>query len=452
MIDVLMIALQFAPVQTTGAFRSLEFVKRLPSLGIRPTVLTIDPEQASVIWGSKINPDLSTGLPKVVDIRFLREPRVLANETKAAQLWRMLTSFNDTFEFRFAPSLDAALAELSKEERRFAAVYASAPPFGSTMLGKRAAKALGLPYILDMRDAWAQWSPSPSISRLHYARKQRDEARVFAAADAIVGVTPELTNLFAASHPSLPRERFRTIPNGISGVADLPEAAEWCDDAATIDIGYVGNFYWTPPKRPSLRAPHRYLQYDPGTEDWSYRSPLPFFRAWAALDKLAPEIGNRFRFHHVGNTPDWLMSMAEEHGVANRCNNYGQLPRHGIADFLGRMTGLLGTSMKRIGGLDYCLASKSFEYLASGKPTLAFVCSGTQKRFFEEVGGAMILDPDDPWGAASQLQALAGRKRSFPIHKEPLMFYDHDGTARQMAALMYEVSGIQAGEGGPNAA
>lgn len=452
MIDVLMIALQFAPVQTTGAFRSVEFVKRLPSLGIRPTVLTIEPEQASVILGGRINPDLSKGLPKAVDVRFLREPRVLVNETKAAQLWRMLTSFNDTFERRFAPSLEATLTELPKEEHRFAAVYASAPPFGSTMLGMRAAQALGLPYILDMRDAWAQWSPSPSISRLHYARKLRDEAHVFAAADAIVSVTPELTNLFASSHPSLPRERFRTITNGISGVAGIPEAAEWSDDAATIDIGYVGSFYWTPPKRPSLRAPHRYLQYDPGTEDWSYRSPLPFFRAWVALDKLAPEIGNRLRFHHVGNTPDWLMPMAVEHGVADRCISHGQLPRQEVTDFLSRMTGLLATSMKRIGGLDYCLASKSFEYLASGKPVLAFVCPGTQKRFFEEVGGAMILDPDDPWGAASQLQALAGRKRRFPIQKEPLMAYDHDGTARQMAALMYEVSGKQSAEGFPNAA
>ena len=96
--------------------------------------------------------------------------------------------------------------------------------------------------------------------------------------------------------------------------------------------------------------------------------------------------------------------------------------------------------MKRPGGLDYCLASKSFEYLASGKPTLAFVCAGAQKRFFEEVGGAMIFDPDDPRKSAMQLQALAGKSRRFAIRKEALLAYDHDFTSAQMAALIHRVA------------
>lgn len=452
MIDVLMIVLQFAPVQSTGAYRSIEFAKRLPAHGIRPTVLTIDPMQASSIFNANINPSLSEGLPEEIEIRYLRDSRPLMNETPLAQLWRMLSTFDDTFERRFAAALHASLTELQEGKRRFAAVYASAPPFGASMLGMRAALSLKLPYLLDMRDAWAQWSPGPQITRLHYARKQRDEAQAFAAATRIVGVTPELTELFSASHPSLPRTRFHTITNGVEGAVSLPSEAVWADTSETMDIGYVGSFYWVPPKSPSLKAPHRYLQYNPGTEDWSYRTPLPFFRAWAEIDRQAPDIGARLRFHHVGQTPDWLMPMASEYGLADRCICHGPMPRQEIAEFLEGMTGLLGTSMKRIGGFDYCLASKSFEYLASGKPTLAFVCPGAQRRFFEEVGGAMIFDPDDLQASVAQLREISGQTCRLAISKEALLAYDHDRIAEQMAALMRETAGQDCDEGGPDAA
>ena len=440
MIDVLMIALQFAPVESTGAYRSIEFAKRLPFHGIRPTVLTIDAEQASVIFSGRKNSALAEKLPREVDIRYLRSSRKLKQETPLARLWRMLTTLDDSYERRFTPELVDTLANLQQNPRKFAAVYASAPPFGATMLGATAAKILGAPYILDMRDAWAQWSPSPQISRLHYAQKHRDEARAFSAATAIVGVTPELTELFSDSHPSLCRSKFHTITNGVDGVDELTDQTFWNGTSETIDIGYVGSFYWVPHKPASVLSPHRYLQYNPGTEDWSYRSPLSFFSTWAELDRQAPEIGARIRFHHVGNTPEWLPSMATEHGLADRCRYHGPIPRQDVLNFMSKMTGLLSTSMKRIGGDDYCIASKSFEYLASGKAVLAFVCNGAQKRFFEDVGGAMLFDPDDVTGAAEKLRMLIGENHALSINKEVLNAYDLDHTASQMAALIRRTS------------
>nr|WP_306267859.1 glycosyltransferase [Pararhizobium sp. IMCC3301] len=441
MIDVLMIALQFAPVQSTGAFRSIEFARRLSALGIRPTVITIHPDQAARIFGGKVNPDLSEGLVGV-DIRYIREDQLLTDESPLRQLWRMLTTLNDTFERRFAPDLARVLARL-KTERSFAAVYASAPPFGATGLGATAARVLGAPYILDMRDAWAQWSPAPQITRLHYARKFRDEAQAFAAADAIVGVTRELTNLFAKTHAGLPTDKLHVIPNGIGGVEAFPDHAAWYDTGDTVDIGYVGSFYYTPPKPASLKAPHRFLHYEPGTEDWSYRSPLYFFKAWQALEQRAPDFAQRMRFHHVGHTPDWLPNMAATYCLEDKCIFHGPLPRQEMPVFLKDMSGLLATSMKRFGGRDYCLASKSFEYLASGKPIIAFVCEGAQKSFFERVGGALVFDPEDAHGSAQKLQALAGQGLMLPINKEHLQAYDLDRNAEQLAALLKKTADRQ---------
>lgn len=446
-----MIALQFAPVQSTGAFRSIEFAKRLPQYGVRPTVLTIDPQQASKIFGGQIAPDLFDGIPEAVEIHYLRERSVVASEKPVARWWRMLTTLDDSFERRFTCSLGDTLTTLQRQPRCFSAVYVSAPPFGATMLGVTAAKALGVPYILDMRDAWAEWSPSPQVTRLHYARKHYDEARAFATASAIVGVTPELTELFANSHPELPRSRFHTITNGVDIGAGLPDSAVWEGTADTINIGYMGSFYWTPAKPASLWAPHRFLQYDPKTEDWSYRSPLYFFRAWAKLDQVSPEIGRRVRFHHAGKTPDWLMPMAAEFGLADRCHFHGQLHKQQVTGFLDQMTGLLATSMKRNSGIDYCIASKSFEYLRSGKPTLAFVCEGAQKRFFEEVGGAIVFDPDDAMRCAEQLRSLFTQTHILPIRREELQVYELAHTASQMATLIKQITPGEANRAIPDA-
>lgn len=436
MIDILMIALEFAPVQTTGAARSIAFAKHLQALGIRPTVVTIDPEQSVAVLGGQLNPGLSESLPGTVSVRYIREAKTRVKETPLGRLWRLMTNLDDTFQRRFEPDLLRVLKDL-QAERPFAAVYASAPPFGASLMGASAARTLGLPYILDMRDAWAEWAPGPSTTHLHRLRRQRDEARAFGAADAVVGVTPELVKLFADSHPGLPGDRFHVVTNGVSGVDTLPGTVIWKTGGDTVDIGYVGNFYYKPAKPATLTAPHRFLQHDPGTEDWSYRSPKYFFRAWAALDRRAPALGQRMRFHLVGNVPDWLPGMAKVHGVDDRCVFHGRKPKQDIPAFLGNMTATLGTSMKRIGGLDYCIASKSFEYLASGKPTLAFVCDGAQKRFFETVGGAVIIDPDDPDTAATRLaELIETRELSLPLSKPALLDYDHSRTTARMAAVI----------------
>lgn len=438
--DVLMIALQFAPIPTTGAYRAVEFAKRLPAHGITPTVLTIAPKQAEIIFGAKSKDSMLGGLPEAVQVSYVETAQKIGPETPLQALWRMLTSFNDGFHDRFIQSMMAQVRTLARD-RRFAAVYVTAPPFGASALGLAAARELGVPCLVDMRDAWAEWAPAPQLSRLHYRRKQQDERRIFARADRVITVTEELAELFRRSHPYLPADHFGVIPNGIEDTGQLEPTVTWQPEGDTIDVGYVGSFYYVPPKSASLRSPHRYLQYDPGTEDWSYRSPLHFFRAWQALDRRDPEVAHRLRFHLVGPVPDWLPGMAEGHGIADLCVFHGAKPRDEIPGFLDSMDALLATSMKRLDGDDYCLASKSFEYIAARRPIFAFVCRGSQKRFFEGSGGAILFDPDDPEAAAETLAELGRGPRPLPVHKAFVDRYLLDHTAAEMARELYALSG-----------
>ena len=52
---IVMIALEFAPVQTPGAFRSIELAKYLPQFGYQPHVITIDPDDGARLLGARSN-------------------------------------------------------------------------------------------------------------------------------------------------------------------------------------------------------------------------------------------------------------------------------------------------------------------------------------------------------------------------------------------------------------
>ena len=66
------------------------------------------------------------------------------------------------------------------------------------------------------------------------------------------------------------------------------------------------------------------------------------------------------------------------------------MPKHELRLALDQMDLQLATSMKRPIGGDYCLASKSFDYLLARKPIVAVVTEGSQKDFLEASGAAVM--------------------------------------------------------------
>ena len=112
----------------------------------------------------------------------------------------------------------------------------------------------------------------------------------------------------------------------------------------------------------------------------------------------------------------------------------------GIVEFLGRISleeslrfqqtcdALLLTSSKVVGGQDYSIAGKTFEYVSMQKPIIGFVTEGAQKRILERTGMSVICDPDDPNASAMSLErVLDGPRWAMPdetfldsLHRIPL--------------------------------
>lgn len=439
--NVIVVALEFAPVQTTGSFRSIELVKYLPKFGFRPIVVTINTDDATQIFNAKKNPALLEGLPDDLPIYHAKPSSSFLNESRIKKYFRILTSFDDTFFKRFEKSFKEVFQDINREFN-ICSVYSSLPPFGAARLGMMTAEYFEAPLVLDLRDAWSEWFSQPLPTYLHYLKRLKDEREAFESARSVITVTKQLRNVFTNTHPHIPKDKFYVVPNGFDGSPFEPTELNLKLINGCLNIGYVGSFYYTPKSHQSLKSklrhPNRLIQYQRNKEDWSYRSPLYFFRAWRELFLKEPELASKIRFHHMGSTPDWLVDMAVDFGVAEYCHFWGMLPKQDLLIHMRELDAFLATSMKRPDGGDYCLASKTFDYLLVKKTILGFVKEGAQRDFLEESGAAIICDPDDLDGSVQTLKNILKSETKLTLNNDFINKFSRVEMTRQIATILNE--------------
>jgi hypothetical protein len=408
---ILFIAMEFIPLNLGGVFRPLRFANGLNSAGIRPVIITFEDNTHLRKVQNRFDYALMDRLDK--DIPVYRIPlddidRYRNNRLK--RFWNVYFNATDIYSKAWKKNLFERLPEIiSKHQPK--AVFVTCPPYSAAPLATEISKTYRLPLIVDMRDAWAKlWNPLGSY--FHFLHRKLKERATFEQASAIITVTPRLKGIFEETHPATGREKFHLVYNGFD--FDLPDTlrvrSEPIAGKATYNIGYVGSFYYDPVARDLLFRPwwkkkgHRMLQYSPVKEDWLYRSPYFFFRCMARLFERRPEWRSKLFFHHVGDTPEWLGPMAEEMGVRDNLVVHGFQTQDKVLKLQESFDLLLATSEKVIGNEHFCLPSKLFTYLRSGKPVLAFVTRGIQYEFLQRSGLGLLCDPDDTGSASLQME------------------------------------------------
>jgi len=185
---------------------------------------------------------------------------------------------------------------------------------------------------------------------------------------------------------------------------------------------------------------NRMIQYAPRQEDWLYRSPYFFFQAVAHLLERQPACRERLRIRFAGQKPDWMDAQVKQFKLEGLVEFVGILEHREALKFQSECDALLVTSSKVIGGQDYSIAGKTFEYFSMKKPIIGFVAEGAQKDLLAASGMALICDPDAPDTAAEQLGDLvAGRFEPKPnvnflnqLHRREL--------TRQLAEVIQSVA------------
>jgi hypothetical protein len=409
MINILIIAYEFPPLNSGGSHRPYKFAKNLSQFGIEPIVIT---PKITAHQDKNIDKSLMSELENC-DFKIIHTeiaPPQKSDKISETYYFNIL----DIAAKKWKKHLFTAIEEVLKTTK-IDALYVTAPPFSMAALGAKLSKYFKLPLILDMRDAWSNWCVTPFVSYLHYQLTRLQERKALSAAAAIIATSDQTLLDFQQLHPNIAKERFHLITNAFD--ATVPTFPSSIKIAAAsrekpLKIGYVGSFYYTPYQRSLMfnpwwkKKPYQFLQYTPRKEDWLYRSPFFFFGILAALKAKNAELAQLLKIEFAGAVPDWLPDMIKSFGLEDLINLKGRMSHKDALEFQAQCDLLLITSSKVINGQDYSIAGKTFEYICMKKPILALLCEGAQKRLLKQTGLCLNLDPDDIETSAALLENL----------------------------------------------
>ncbi len=325
--------------------RPVKLAKYLPSYGWRPVVLTAKNHD----WYYGRDEALIDELPDQIEI--CRSPML-----RSAWIYRILnplrSSAMDRWIRRFLVQPDDQVGWLPTafssglkiiDGHSIQAMYSTSAPMSCHIIAYFLKKKTGLPWIADFRDEWYENPDHRYPTRFHRRFHFQLEKKVVAFADQIITAASGFCGLLS-KHPGC-EEKCSTIfmgydPAEFEKVSSKQGAK---DQAGIFTIAFSGLFY-------------------------SYFKPARVISAINSLIESRDIPKDRIRLLFVGaNTP----------GETGAIDNYG----------ICRFTGFLSHSkaLEHVKGSDalllllsrergaYVVPSKTFEYMASGKPIIAIV-------------------------------------------------------------------------------
>lgn len=363
--NVLMISQVFPPAGGGGVQRTLKFVKYLPQFAWHPTVLTLKPD-------SRYPKDYSM-LEEIPDgVRTIRTGQcnyhfalALLKKTGLSGLHSYLTRFlamPDSMNGWISPAFFKAL-QLCRE-RKFDAIYTTAPAYSTHIIGLLLARRTHIPWAADFRDEWTSHSEFKCPTAFHYKLHKQLEGSVIENASAVISASPNVTDYFRNQYDGS-AGKYHTITNGFDAEDFTAINAPSRNDDEKMKITFIGSVY-------------------------GYVDPVPFLCAVKALIDAKKIQRDKLIIKFVGNF--WISNDA----VKQYSGLYEVLPYTDHHNAIARMAEsdlllvLLRRSLKTI-------PAKIFEYFAANKPVLAIVPqNGIAAELVAAYKAGFTADPENP--------------------------------------------------------
>jgi glycosyltransferase involved in cell wall biosynthesis len=381
-VKVLLVTLFFPPAGGAGVQRPLKFATHLPALGIETHVLAPDdpkwvhrddelplPTQAWVHRARNLGPRNRRPAEE------LHGSEGLERRTRQATLLLRRLLVPDENVGWNVTALPTALRIARAEE--IDVVLTTSPPPSVHLVGAAVKRALGIPWIADLRDSIVANPHRRGQESVAARAKERTQAMVAKLvsrqADAVVAASEAI----ADEARSLGAHRVVTIENGadFEDFAGLPYAP-----SDRFRITHTGSFF-------------------------GKRDPKPFLRALAGTG-LDDDVVARF----VGDFRAADREFLESLDLGRRVELHPYVPRRRSLE-LQRDSEVLLLLIPEAGGRGKgVLSGKVFEYLAAERPILAAVPpDGAAAKLIEETGAGVVAPPDDVDAIGAALVELHGR-------------------------------------------
>jgi glycosyltransferase involved in cell wall biosynthesis len=263
-----------------------------------------------------------------------------------------------------------------------------AQPWSDHLVGLRAKRQTGLPWVAHFSDPWAD---SPYATAGQRSAWRRIEEEVVREATAVVFVADETVDLVMKKYPDEWRRKAFVVPHGFeSGRA--PSAAvgrRKTDRSRPMRIVYTGRFYR------------------------GLRTPIPLLRALASLQSRV-SLAGALEILFVGPHTEEYARDARELGVSRLVRFPGRLPSTEAAAAAAGADVLLVIDAPSSGPSPF-LPSKLVDYLPFHKPILGVTPEPGAAAHLLRRLGCPVAQPDDVGSIEEALADLVRRWREGTI-------------------------------------
>jgi len=337
---VLMLSYFFPPSESVGAHRPAELYGRLPEFGWEPVAIV--PEREGSPPGVIQTPDGSwmrriEEAPAGSPLLQMRKGagRLGSLVRVGKRLLRLFPPWHDEYAGWSYRVVGCAIEE--GRRRKVDLVWATCNPFSLAPAALRVARALGVPCVIDLRDALPEYLHFPSGANHWFYRAMRGVDAVTAVAPCCA--TPELLVVRAG----------RPVSLILSGA-------------------------WQAERIPAQPCPHFRLIHA-GSLYGGRRNPEALLRALAMLAAEIPTFSADARVRFVGRDAPLMEGIPGYAEAAEMVEIFGQIPYRRVVEMTAESSVLLiinGDGYE----VDDPLPGKFYDYLPFDAPILAFGGAG----------------------------------------------------------------------------
>ena len=414
--------------------RPARFVRYLPELGYRPTVVT-GPGRAPGRW-TPPDPTLADEIPAATDVRRLPGPEP-AQEGRGEQLERWLRVPSPWSRWW----VEGACALGRSAGANADLVYTWMQPYQTAAAGARLARELRVPWVADLGDPWAFDEMIAYPTRVHRRLETRRMRSLLGRADAVVMSTPEAVRRLVDAFPEFRRKPVLAIPNGYEP-ADFAEPVAPREDGR-FRIVHTGYLHTDLALRYRRFGPLRRLLGGsvPGV-DVLPRSHVFLLQGVERLLRRRPELNGRVEVLLAGVLSQSDREVAERYAFVTAPGYVS----HARAVELMRTADLLFLPLHDLErGRPTIVPGKAYEYLAAGPPILAAVPEGDVRDVLATGGRTSFCAPRDVHGIERSIEraldAAAGAASSTTAPSPAIERFSYPRLAAELAGAFDEVLG-----------
>jgi len=400
---VLFIAYYFPPMGGAPAQRTLNFIRYLPPEGYLPEVIT-GPGRSNDRWAPG-DRSLLQGIPSNVSVFRIKENSEIEKGgifSKFARWCLIESSFSKWWK-----DSAVSIGESLLKNGGFNLIYASMSPFQSSSIAASLSNRYGIPWVADLRDAWALDEIQLYPSYLHRKIELMKMYRVLKTASLVIMNTPQAKAALLNKFPDFISRNVACITNGFDSEGFKEQSIGEKGDR--FRIVHTGSFFTDL----GLEFRRKKLLYralggcDSGV-DIATRSHLILLEAMERWSNNDPDISRKIEIVMVGN------ASKEERRIAGRtvaldnlCRFTGYVSREESLALV-RSADLLFLAMHNLpeGRRSTSIPSKMYDYMASGRPILAAVPDGDARDWLKQCGTAFLCRPDDVGGMLNNIRKV----------------------------------------------